>query len=127
MEIAPGKRLLLPGDTLIPNNLTMPGAVLASVCGRRKDEVFLQGKALLAPCGLTRSSTDHWGAYTRQLAPDVHRPGKRHTQQSARQRLTVWTRSKRLVRKTSCCSTSTHMHDIVLGLCVNRYAFGRAG
>jgi hypothetical protein len=24
VEIAPGKRLLLPGDTLVPNNLTMP-------------------------------------------------------------------------------------------------------
>jgi hypothetical protein len=24
VDIAPGKRLLLPGDTIIPNNLTMP-------------------------------------------------------------------------------------------------------
>jgi insertion element IS1 protein InsB len=33
---------------------------------------------------------------------------------------------KRLVRKTICFSKSTQMHDIVIGLFVNRYAFGRA-
>src|SRR5256884_9334032 len=37
------------------------GQVLAYVFGRRKDEVFLQLKALLAPFGLTRFYTDHWG------------------------------------------------------------------
>jgi len=34
------------------------------------------------------------------------------------------TRIKRLVRKTICFSRSTQMHDIVIGLFVNRYAFG---
>src|SRR5207249_1049087 len=52
------------------------GAVLAYVFGRRKDEVFLQLKGLLEPFGLTRFYTDHWGAYTRHLDPDVHCPGK---------------------------------------------------
>ena len=33
---------------------------------------------------------------------------------------------KRLARKTICFSKTTQMHDIVLGLFVNRYAFGRA-
>jgi len=33
--------------------------VLAFVFGRRKDEVFLQLKALLKPFGLTRYYTDH--------------------------------------------------------------------
>ena len=33
---------------------------------------------------------------------------------------------KRLVRKAICFSKTTQMHDIVLGLFVNRYAFGRA-
>jgi insertion element IS1 protein InsB len=37
------------------------GALLAYVFGRRKDEVFLQLKALLEPFGLTRFYTDHWG------------------------------------------------------------------
>jgi len=33
---------------------------------------------------------------------------------------------KHLVRQTICCSKSTQMHDIVIGVFVNRYAFGRA-
>ena len=52
------------------------GKVLAYVFGRRKDEVFLQLKALLEPFGITRYYTDYWGAYERNLAPEVHSPGK---------------------------------------------------
>ena len=52
------------------------GKVFAYVFGRRTDEVFLQLKTLLEPFGLTRYSTDHWGAYTRHLDPDVPSPGK---------------------------------------------------
>jgi insertion element IS1 protein InsB len=100
------------------------GTVLAYVFGRRKDEVFLRLKALLAPFGLTRFYTDHWGAYTRHLDPAVHRPGKRNTQKIERKHLTLRTRIKRLVRKTICFSKTTQMHDIVIGLFVNRYAFG---
>lgn len=103
------------------------GKVLASVFGRRKDEVFLQLKALLEPFGLSRYYTDHWGAYSRYLAPEVHCPGKRNTQHIERKHLTFRTRIKRLVRKTICFSRTIQMHDIVIGLFVNRYAFGRAG
>ena len=102
------------------------GKVLAYVFGRRKDEVFLKLKGLLEPFGLTRYYTDHWGAYTRHLDPDVHSPGKRNTQKIERKHLTLRTRIKRLVRKTICFSKTTQMHDIVIGLFVNRYAFGRA-
>jgi hypothetical protein len=69
--------------------------------------------------------TDHWGAYTRHLDPEVHSPGKRNTQKIERKHLTLRARIKRLVRKTICFSKSTQMHDIVLGLFVNRFAFGR--
>jgi IS1 family transposase len=100
------------------------GKVLAYVFGRRKDDVFLQLKALLEPFGLTRFYTDHWGAYARHLDADVHSPGKRHTQKIERKHLTLRTRIKRLVRKTICFSQSIQMHDIVIGLFVNRYAFG---
>ena len=102
------------------------GTVLAYVFGRRKDDVFLQLKALLEPFGLTRYYTDHWGAYTRHLDPEVHCPGKRNTQHIERKHLTLRTRIKRLVRKTICFSKTIQMHDIVIGLFVNRYAFGRA-
>jgi insertion element IS1 protein InsB len=92
--------------------------------GRRKDEVLLKLKALLEPFGITRYYTDYWGVYTRHLNADAPQPGKRHTQQIERKPLTLRTRIKRLVRKTICLSQSTQMHDIVIGLFVNRYEFG---
>jgi insertion element IS1 protein InsB len=100
------------------------GYVLAYVLGRRKDEGFLTLKALLEPFGITRYYTDSWGASTRHLDTDAHQAGKRNTQQIERKPLTLRTRIKRLVRKTICFSRSSPMHDIVLGLFVNRYACG---
>ena len=98
--------------------------VLAYVFGRRQDEVFLQLKALLEPFGITQYHTDYWGAYTRHLDADQHPPGKRNTQKIERKHLTLRTRIKRLTRKTICFSKSIQMHDIVIGLFVNRYEFG---
>ena len=86
--------------------------------------VFLRLKALLEPFGITHYHTDYWGAYTRHLDPDEHQPGKRHTQQIERKHLTLRTRIKRLTRKTICFSRSIQMHDLVIGLFVNRYEFG---
>jgi len=100
------------------------GAVLAYVLGRRQDGVFLKLKALLEPFGITRYDTDYWGAYTRHIDPDEHQPGKRNTQKIERKHLNLRTRIKRLTRKTICCSKSVQMHDIVIGLFVNRYEFG---
>jgi insertion element IS1 protein InsB len=100
------------------------GKVLAYVFGRRQDEVFLKLKALLEPFGIKRYYTDYWGAYTRHLDADAHQPGKRNTQQIERKHLTLRTRIKRLVRKTICFSKSIQMHDLVIGLFVNRYEFG---
>jgi insertion element IS1 protein InsB len=98
--------------------------VLAYVLGCRKDEVFLKRKALLEPFGITQYYTDYGGAYTRHLDANEHQPGKRTTQQIERKHLTLRTRIKRLVRKTICFSRSTQMHDIVIGLFVNRYELG---
>ncbi len=108
----------------------MPGTIRPARCeqyvfGRRKDEVFIKRKALLEPCGRTHYSTDRWGAYTRHLDPEQHTARKRYTQKIERTHLTLRTRIKRLVRKTICFSKSTQMHDTVIGLFVNRYAFGR--
>jgi insertion element IS1 protein InsB len=102
------------------------GTVLAYVFGRRQDEVFVALKRLLEPFGITRYYTDHWGAYVRHLAPEEHSPSKRNTQQIERQHLTLRTRIKRLARKTICFSKSIQLHDIVIGLFVNRYEFGIA-
>ena len=79
---------------------------------------------LLKPFGITRYYTDYWGAYQRNLPPAVHCPGKRHMQRIERKHLTLRTRLKRLVRKTICFSKSIVMHDIVIGLFINRYEFG---
>jgi IS1 family transposase len=59
---------------------------------------------------MTRDHTAHWRAYVRHLDPAAHHPGQRHTQQSERTTIDV--------------ARSVEMHDIVIGLCVNRYAFG---
>jgi len=109
---------------LAPTQHHRSGKVLAYVFGRRQDEVFLKLKALLEPFGITKYYTDSWGAYTRHIEIDQHQPGKRNTQQIERKHLTLRTRIKRLTRKTICFSKSMQMHDIVIGLFVNRYEFG---
>lgn len=63
----------------------------------------------------------YWRMYARHLAPETYVPGKRNTQQIERKHLTLQTRSKRLTRKTICFSKSIELHDIVIGLFVNRY------
>jgi len=77
--------------------------VLAYVFGRRKDKVFSQLQELLKPFGIKRYCTDGWGAYQRHLPQAVHEVGK---------------------RKTICFSKSELMHDLVIGLFINRYEFG---
>jgi insertion element IS1 protein InsB len=100
------------------------GAVLAYVFGRRKDEVFLQLKALLEPFGIIRYYTDGWGAYERHLEPDQHTIGKDKTQKIESKHIRLRTRIKRLVRRTICFSKTERMHDLVIGLFINRYEFG---
>ena len=100
------------------------GKVLAYVFGRRQDAVLRELKQLLKPFGIKRFYTDHWGAYVRQLKAAQHFPGKRQTQRIERKHLTLRTRIKWLARKTICFSKSVQMHDLVIGLFVNRYEFG---
>ena len=99
--------------------------VLAYVFGERKDRVFLDLKGLLEPFGIKRFYTDDWGAYKRNLDPEQHITCKENTQKIERKHLTLRTRIKRLARKTICFSKKEQMHDIVIGLFVNRYEFGR--
>ena len=102
------------------------GSVFAYVCGPREDATFLKLKALLVPFGSTHFYTDGWGAYRRHLDPAQHTVGKRHTQKIERKHTTLRARIKRLVRKTICFSRSILMHDLVIGLFINRYEFGCA-
>jgi insertion element IS1 protein InsB len=102
------------------------GRILAYVFGRWEDRALRQLKALLEPFGIRRFYTDGWGAYHRHLAPHQHVVGKRATQQLERKHLTQRTRIKRLVRKTICFSRAVQMHDLVIGLFINRFEFGLA-
>src|SRR5438445_700045 len=111
---------------LAPTQHHHSGTVLAYVFGRRKDAVFLQLQALLEPFGIRRFYTDGWGAYERYIDPEQHQVGKENTQKIESKHLNLRTRIKRLVRRTICFSKTTTMHDLVIGLFINRYEFGDA-
>ena len=97
--------------------------VLAYVLGSHADEAFLELKALLEPFGIMQFYTDGWGAHERHLEPAFDTVGKPNTQRIKRKHLTLRTRIKRLARKTICFSKSVLMHDVVLGLFINRLEF----
>ncbi len=101
------------------------GDVLAYVFGKRKDTVFLSLQELLKPFWISRFYTDDWGAYERNLPNEQQIIGKENTQKIERKHLTLRTRIKRLARKTICFSKIEKMHDIVIGLFINRHDFGR--
>ena len=100
------------------------GRIVAYTFGRRADRALLKLKALLEPWGIRRFYTDGWGAYRRHLDPLQPVVGKRRTKQLERKHLTLRTRIKRLVRKTICFSKSIQMHDLLIGLFINRFEFG---
>jgi len=52
-----------------------------------------------------------------------HDVGKRNTQKIERKNLNLRTWVKRLTRKTICFSKSVLMHDIVIGLLINKVEF----
>jgi insertion element IS1 protein InsB len=96
------------------------------VFGRRKDDVLLRLQKLLEPFGITKYSTDGWGAYERHLDAEQHHVGKENTQKIESKHINLRTRIKRLVRRTLCFSKTERMHDLVIGLFINQYACGRA-
>ena len=102
------------------------GDVLAYVFGDRKDVVFKQLRRLLEPFGIQHYYTDDWGAYERQLPEQQHTISKSNTQKIERKHLTLRTRIKRLARRTICFSKLEKLHDIVIGLFINRFEFGVA-
>jgi insertion element IS1 protein InsB len=102
------------------------GKVWAYVFGRRKDTILVKLKALLEPFGITRYYTDGWGAYERHLDAEQHTVGKANTQKIESKHINLRTQIKRLVRRTICFSKTKQMHDLVIGLFINRHEFGRA-
>ena len=79
----------------------------------------------MKPFGITKFYTDGWGAYERHLDAEQHQVGKENPQKSESQHINLRTRSKQLVRRTLCFSKTEHMHDLVIGLFINRYEFGQ--
>jgi insertion element IS1 protein InsB len=102
------------------------GRVLAYVVGTRKEAMFPKRHALLAPFGISRYYTDKADVYQRHLPPEQHTIGKLLMQKIERKHLTLRTRLKRLARKTLCFSRSCLMHDLLIGLYMNRVEFGCA-
>ena len=98
--------------------------ILAYVFGKRKDVVFKALKSLLTPFNIKRYYTDDWGAYERNLPAEKHEIGKTNTQKIERKNLNLRTWIKRLARKTICFSKTEKMHDIVIGLLINKVEFG---
>ena len=79
---------------------------------------------MLEPFGIKKYCTDDWGAYERHISEEQHEIGKKKIQQIERKHLGLRTRIKRLARRTIYFSKSEEMHDIVIGLFINRYEFG---
>ncbi len=73
---------------------------------------------------LSVTAFDAWGTYERHLPAQIHEIGKRKTQKIERKHLRLRTRIKRLARKTICFSKTEEMHDLVIGVFINRYEFG---
>jgi len=101
------------------------GTILAFVLGRRQDLMFLKLKRLLKPFGITKFYTDNLKTYERHLSKDERQVSKYKMQKIERKHLTLRTRIKRLQRKTICFSKIAPMHDLVIGLYINKYEFGR--
>jgi insertion element IS1 protein InsB len=99
------------------------GEVLAFVLGNRQDEVFRKLKELLKPFGITKFYTDGLKTYERKIQESERTVSKFKMQRIERKHLTLRTRIKRLQRKSICYSRSVQMHDIVIGLFINKYEF----
>ena len=94
--------------------------------GRRKNDVFQKLQELLEPFGITKYYTDGWGAYERHINAEQHQVSKENPLKIESQHINLRTRIKGLVRRTICFSKTERMHDLVIGLFINRYEFGRS-
>ena len=55
------------------------------------------------------------------MPAELHEVDKRKNQRIESKHLRLRTRIKRLARQTICCSKTEEMHDLVIGLFINRY------
>ena len=85
--------------------------------------LLLQLKKSLELFGITKFYTDELKTYERHIPPEKRQVSKLNMQTIERKHLTLRTRIKRLPRKSICFSKSVQMHDLVIGLFINRYEF----
>jgi insertion element IS1 protein InsB len=95
--------------------------VLAYVFGKRKDTAFHDLKAF----NISRYYTDDRWAYECHLDAGGREVGKRNTQKIERKNLTTGPGSNGGLHRSICFSTLEKMHDIVIGLLINKVEFGR--
>jgi insertion element IS1 protein InsB len=91
------------------------GKVLAYVCGRRQDTVFIDLQALLEPFGITRYCTDEWGADERHLDTAQHHVGKTNTQKIESKHIhlkSVMPASAHLLRRSMHSSMRSSKPDV---------------
>ena len=79
---------------------------------------------MLEPVGFHRCYTDSWGVSRRHLDPPQQVAGTRAMQPRERNPLLLRTRGNRVVSNPMCFSTSLEMHELVIGLSLNRLEFG---
>lgn len=122
-QVKPALAVVYPPGTSAVDHVT--NTVLAYVFGKRMGVVFQDLKALLAPFNISRYFTDRWGAYERHLDVARHEVGKQDTQKIECKNLNFRTWFKRLARRSICFSKLERMHDVVIGLLINKVEFGR--
>jgi IS1 family transposase/DNA-directed RNA polymerase subunit RPC12/RpoP len=99
------------------------GIILAYHNGRRTDESCKILFESLSVFDIACYYTDDWQSYRKYIPAEKHKVGKDNTWKIERKNLNFRTHLKRLARKTICFSKSEEMHDIVIGLYINRYYF----
>jgi len=72
---------------------------------------------------ISRYYTNDWGACEHYPESDKHEAGKRNTQKIERKNLNLRTWIKQLTRRTIRFSKTEGMHDIVIGLLINKVEF----
>jgi insertion element IS1 protein InsB len=103
------------------------GQLLAYVLAPHHDAAFKQLQSLRSLRLAFNISIPTVGARMSVISTHNNIPlGIANTQTIERKHLTMRTRIKRLTRKTICFSKSIDLHDIVIGLFINRHEFGRA-
>ena len=98
---------------------------LAYTLGTRKHKYLDELLELLKPFSIVKVYADANYAYRSRFSSEHLVTGKKNTQKIERNHLTLRTRIKRLARKTICFSKSKKIHEIVIGIFINVFFFGR--